>query len=254
MKNKNKPQDSDSFLGKFPPLTPENIDFVEKEVNEDQTYGDEANDKELVDYFTLKGNALNNNRNIFLHKIFLIDYTNSTNLYRQKKKIPVFTLADRITKIKDLDNRIREGNIDVVQELAKQEVVLYPGDKVSDKPKEVNILSFASKYCLYHNRLCYGKDHYSIYDGVVAFVIAPSKYFKGYLPDVSQNVIKKIRECADYKSFHELISRIIKEYQLEGKIKGDIRRKLDHFLWYPNKKFFYSLKNKNKTNSSSKNE
>ena len=34
---------SDSKLGLLPPLTPDNIEFVEKEVKEDLTYGDKGN-------------------------------------------------------------------------------------------------------------------------------------------------------------------------------------------------------------------
>ena len=238
MENKNKPKDSDSILGKFPPLTPENIDIIEEEVKKDPTYGDEANEKELEDYFTSDNNALNVDRNIVLHKIFLIDYTNSTNLYRQKKKLTVFTLADRISKIKDLDKKIREGNIDIVNELAEQTYDLRQDDTESSedyslKEGKIILFSFASKYCLYHNRICYNGDAYSIYDRVVASAIPE------YLKKTKKYSSERCRKNADYKTYHNYISEIIELYGLKG---DGIRRKLDHFLWFPNKKAFYQKK------------
>ena len=242
--------ESDSKLGVFPELTMENIEKVEEEVNGHMTYGEKANEKELKDYFNSGNNALNKDRNIVLHKIFLIDYTNSTNLYRQKKKITVFALAERITRIKDLDQKIRDGNIDIVKELAEQTYVLNTDNTnitegLSSNQGTVNLFSFASKYCLYHNRICYDGDDYSIYDRVVANAIPH------YLENTTQYSSEKCRRNMDYLSYHNYISEIIDLYGLTGK---GIRRKLDHFLWFPNKLKYYNninAKKKNKGTSSS---
>ena len=244
MENKNKPMDSDSFLGRFPSLTPESIDFVEKEIKDDTTYGDEANGGELKDYFSDTNNKYNTNHDIVVHKILLIDYTNSTQLQRHKRELSIFTLANRIIEMKDLDKRIENGDPDIVTELAKQAInrnvdKLSLGNIQTPRREYINLFSFATKYCLYHNRISYGHDHYSIYDRVVADAIPH------YLLDVKKSDVEKYRQEGDYKSFHGLITRIINEYGL-GQIDF-IRRKLDHFLWYPNKKAFYSEKKKTKT-------
>ena len=42
---------SDSELGLLPPFTPVNIEFVEKEVKDDLTYGDKGNGRELKTFF-----------------------------------------------------------------------------------------------------------------------------------------------------------------------------------------------------------
>ena len=237
MENRTKPKDSDSYLGKFPPLTPENIDFIEEEIQGDSTYGAEANGGALKDYFSNINNKFNIDPDIVIHKILLIDYTNSTQLQRHKRELSIFTLANRITKIKDLDKRIENGDLEIVTELAKQ-AINQKIDKSSlgkvqaSKREYINLFSFATKYCLYHNRLSYGYDDYSIYDRVVADAIPH------YLLDVKKSDIEKYRKEGDYKSFHGLITRIINENGL-GQIEF-IRRKLDHFLWYPNKKYYYN--------------
>ena len=242
MENKIKPKDSDSFLGKFPLLTPENIDEIEKEIEEDPTYGKKANGGELNRFFKDDKYKYNTNHDIVIHKILLIDYTNSTQLQRHKRDLSIFTLANRIIQIRDLDKRIESGDLNLVAELANQ-AIIQNNDKSSrgstktSKREHINLFSFATKYCLYHNRISYGHDHYSIYDRVVADAIPH------YLHDIKKDDIEQFRKEADYKSFHYLITRIINENGL-GQIDF-IRRKLDHFLWYPNKLSFYS-KNKNK--------
>jgi len=228
---------SDSELGLLPPLTPGNIEFVENEVINDPIYGEKGNDRELKTFFL--NHEINTNRDIVLYKILLIDYTNSTQLQRHKRDFSIFALADRLLAMKNLDEDIKRGDISLVRKISKQPVV-YPRSNVSTiieesskQKKEINLLSFASKFCHYHNRICYGEDDYSIFDHVVAFAIA-----KKYMPEVKSSVINKYRQNSMYEEYHNLITRIITKYDL-GQIEN-IRYKLDHFLWYPNKKYYYS--------------
>ena len=232
---------SDSKLGLLPPLTPDNIEFVEKEVKEDLTYGDKGNGRELKTFFL--NHKENTDRDVILYKILLIDYTNSTQLQRHKKDFSIFALADRLLAMKNLDEDIKRGDISLVRKISKQPVV-YPRSNVSavseessEQRKEINLLSFASKFCHYHNRICYGKDDYSIFDHVVAFAIT-----KKYLPEATTSEIDYFRKNSMYEEYHNLITRIITKYNDLGQVEN-IRNKLDHFLWYPNKKYYY---NKNK--------
>jgi len=56
---------SDSELGLLPPLTPDNIEFVEKEVKSDSIYGDKGNGHELKTF--LLNHKGNTNRDIVLY-------------------------------------------------------------------------------------------------------------------------------------------------------------------------------------------
>jgi hypothetical protein len=227
-------KDSDSTLGILPDLTPENIERVEMEVDNHPKYGKDGNGKQLDIYFTNKKN--NSCFHEVLHKIMLIDYTNSTQLQRHKKELSIFTLADRITKMVDFDKRVKNGDLELVTELAWQQI--EPNSEIigSDRQKKehdhINLFSFATKYCHYHNRITHGNDHYSIYDNVVAAVIPY------YLKTVKPTSIKQMREKRLYKKYYQLITKIIYEYHLEQ--VPLIRYKLDHFLWFPNKLDFYT--------------
>lgn len=233
---------SDSKLGLLPPLTSDNIEFVENEIKNNQIYGDNGNDRELKSFFL--NHKENTNRDIVLYKIMLIDYTNSTQLQRHKKEFSVFALADRLLAMKTLDEDIKRGDISLVRKISKQPVdykrsnVSSIIEETSEQKKEINLFSFASKFCHYHNRICYGGDDYSIFDHVVAFAIA-----KKYLPEVKISTIDYYRKNSIYEEYHNLITRIIAKYDL-GQIEN-IRYKLDHFLWYPNKKYYYN-RGKNK--------
>lgn len=226
-------KESDSKLGILPALTPGNIEIVEMEVHNHPKYGKNRNGKQLDTYFHDK--KKNSCFDEVVHKIMLIDYTNSTQLQRHKKDLSIFTLADRITKMVDFDERVENGDLDLVAELAWQKSDPSTDDSESDNQKKkrdhINLFSFATKYCHYHNRISYGNDHYSIYDNVVADAI------RYYLDDVTHHAITKMRNDRNYRDYHMLLSRIIEKHHL-NEIKG-IRYKLDHFLWFPNKMAFY---------------
>ena len=232
---------SDSKLGLFPSLTPQNIETIENEILQDQIYGDNGNDRELKTFF--KNNRSNTDRDIVIHKILLIDYTNSTQLQRHKRDFSVFALADRLLSMQNLDEDIKNGDISLVRRISKQPIVYHRSNVSSivgkeSNQKEINLFSFASKFCHYHNRICYGRDDYSIFDHVVAFAIS-----KKYLSSVKYSTIENYRQSSKYEEYHDLITKIINKYNL-GQIEN-IRYKLDHFLWYPNKKYYYT-RNKNK--------
>ena len=81
-------------------------------------------------------------------KICLIDLTNGTNLMRNLGKDGgLYDLVAKITQV-DFDNRVSNGDISLVNELAK-----WTKEKFGK-----NLFSFISKYCLYHNAHCYNKD------------------------------------------------------------------------------------------------
>ena len=192
--------------------TPQTIEEVECSVQEDSVYGSNANGFELKHYLGL--HPTNTVRDEVIHKILLIDYTNSTNLkIYKKKKTTVFLLADQIVAhSQDLDRMIQEGNPEAVRLLAGFGTV--------------NLFSFATKYCCYHNAICYGRDDYSIYDSIVA------KAIPHYL-NVNRFYISKCREKRDYLEYKRIIDTLIAVHDLQS--IPHIRRKMDHFLWFPNR-------------------
>ena len=190
--------------------TPENIERVDHSVHNDSIYG--RNGAELAQY--LGTHQSNSDHDAVIHKILLIDYTNSTNLRLYRKKgTSVFSLADQIVShARELDQMIQSG--------APEAVRLIAGFGT------VNLFSFATKYCCYHNTLCYGRDDYSIYDNIVADVIP------GYL-DVKRFYISRCRVEQNYLEYKRIVDTLITVHGLQS--VPQIRRKMDHFLWYSNK-------------------
>lgn len=146
-------------------------------------------------------------------KIGLIDITNSTNISRYKRKISVVELAEIIASIPNIDERIKNGDPEVVSAIAKAN-------------GNINLFSFASKYCCYHNKNLYGKDDYSILDTVL----------KNSLPslfnDIKKSDIKRWVDSYDYKSYNEYINRKLDEYGIDVPFR---KRKFDHFVWFKNR-------------------
>ena len=190
-------------------ITNENLDKIHELVMQDETYGRENN---LITE-SLKMYPKNDDVAIVAMKISLIDVTNSTNLSRHKSKISLVELAEKIVGIKDIDKRIESGDPTVVNEIVKAN-------------GEINLFSFASKYCCYHNHNYYGKDDFAILDTVLM------KTLPLYFDDISKRQIDKWRDSIDYQSYNDYISKKLDELGITTK---DRKRKFDHFVWYLNR-------------------
>lgn len=190
-------------------ITNENLDKVYKEVLADEAYGKE--DKLITDAFSKY--PKNNDIAIIALKIGLIDITNSTNISRYKSKISVVELAEHIAGIKDIDKRIADGDPTVVEEIAGAN-------------GNINLFSFASKYCCYHNRNVYGRDDYSIFDTVLMETLPM------YFDDIKKSKIESWRADRKYKLYNDFITKKLDELNITTSYR---RRKFDYFVWYPNK-------------------
>ena len=203
------------------PINPNNLNDVELEIKNHPTYG--------VDD-TLLNSVLNNypnntDSNIVAMKIALIDVTNSTHLSQHKSKVSISKLAKHIVGITEFDNRVAAGDESLVGDILKFS-------------EDINLFSFASKYCHLHNRHIHNGDAYPKYDGIVAkslpLYLEGSKYkYKDKTRKVAYNLIDTIRNNRDYPAFKEIIDLLIDNEGLTG-IPG-IRAKLDHFIWYTNR-------------------
>ncbi len=187
----------------------ETLEMVESLVQETANYGPE---NELITR-CLQRFPKNTDPDVVAMKVGLIDITNSTHLSQHKSKISMVELAGIIAAIPDIDARIEAGDSKVVNEIAKCN-------------GKINLFSFASKYCCYHNSNLYGRDDYSILDTIL------KEYLPRYFDDITKSQIQKWQDSFDYKSYNDYITRKLDELEITVDHR---RRKFDHFVWYKNR-------------------
>lgn len=139
----------------------------------------------LTNYFNK--NSINNNVDIVLIKVILIDSLYKTNLKNQ------IDIAEHIAKIEKLDEMLKQGSPLVVEKIAKC------GGK--------NLLSFASKFCHFHN-----KDKYPIYDKYVCIAL------------------NKLNGWKDNRTFSNFLEGIEK-FREENSLTGINFEDIDKYLW-----------------------
>lgn len=194
-------------------MTVENIETVHKQVLNSGNYGKEY---ELIEAVT-KNYPKNDNIVEVAKKVSVIDVTNSTNIARYKSYLSLYDVAELICNIKDFDERVKNGDWSLVSELARESKEKYG----------LNLFSFASKYCCYHNTLAYGRDDYSIFDSVVSANL--HKYATTNCP-LKKTQLENWRQKFDYESFSKYVGDLLDDC---GIIKiENRRRKFDHFIWY----------------------
>ncbi|MEC1722205.1 hypothetical protein [Schinkia azotoformans] len=194
---------------KYLPITEENIEEQHKFVEASSNYGKEG----LIIHDVLNAFPLHNDLNTIAMKIAVIDVTNSTHLSQYKSKLSLYDLAKVILEIPNFDERLAKGDPELVNIIARN-------------IGAVNMFSFASKYCTYHNVEVYRRDDYSIFDGIVKNTLPY------YIPGLTVNKIDKWRVNLDYKSFNECVGNLLDEHNIHIPFR---RRKFDHFLWYANR-------------------
>lgn len=187
-------------------ITNEMIEEAHQLVKATSNYGPE--DDLITDAFKRFPN--NTDPTIVAMKIGLIDITNSTHISQHKSKISVVELAECIVRIKDIDERIKNGDPEVVNEIARCN-------------GKINLFSFASKYCCYHNKNLYGRDDYSILDTVL------KKHIPDYFDDITTNQIKMWKDSFDYESYNDYLTRKLDELNITIPFR---KRKFDHFIWF----------------------
>ncbi len=203
-------------------ISNEDLKVTEQNVKNNIKYGREGI---LIDS-ALKQYPLNNDRATVAMKVCLIDLTNGTNLMRNLGKYGgIYDLADKITEI-DFDYRVANGDLTLVNELSK-----WTKEKFGK-----NLFSFISKYCLYHNVHCYGKDDFVIYDSVLANsimnYITKEEYKKITGKTLYKNSIKKYRDNFQYEEYKKIIDFIIEKNNITIEKP---HRKIDWFIWNNNR-------------------
>lgn len=121
----------------------------------------------------------------------------------------IYPVAKRILSIKDLDKRLKAGDIKLVRELGNV--------KIGDNKRY--FYSFATKYCSHHNPIAF-----PIYDSYVEKVLV-------YFNKVDEFSSFKIK---DYRTF----KGILLDFQRYYKLERFNLKEIDRYLWLLGKKFF----------------
>lgn len=187
----------------------DSLNEAERMVESTDNYGPE---NELITRCLQKFPS-NTDPDVVAMKIGLIDITNSTHLSQHKSKISMDELCHIIATIPNIDERIALGDPEVVNEIARSN-------------GRINLFSFATKYCCYHNRNLYGNDDYSILDTVL------KDYLPRYFNDISKNQINHWQNSFDYKEYNDYITKKLDELGITVEYR---KRKFDHFIWYKNR-------------------
>lgn len=190
-------------------ISNETIEEAGHLVEQTDNYGPEM---EMITRCLLKF-PTNTDPDIVAMKVGLIDITNSTHLSQHKSKISMVELSRIIASIPDIDARIKSGDPEVVNQIARSN-------------GNINLFSFASKYCCYHNKNLYGQDDYSILDTVL------KEYLPRYFNDVTKGQIQKWQNSFDYKAYNDYITDKLGELGITIEFR---KRKFDLFVWYRNR-------------------
>ena len=198
-------------------FTEKELDETALRVNSDPRYGEEA----AIINSSFNKFPRNDDDSIIAMKIALIDMTNSTNLNKHLSKVHLTKLIDKVMNCK-FDERVAAGDDSLIGELAKN---------------EINLFSFFSKYCLYHNYYVYQRDDFVIFDGIMQNHIGQFISFyeykgKTYSATQIKNCVEKMRLTYDYKGYLNLIDSILISNNINS---ADKHRKFDWFVWYNNR-------------------
>lgn len=141
-------------------------------------------------------------------KVSVLNDFYSTNIY------DTFSASQAIFSIKDFDQKLHDGDLNVVTELSEKWF----------QAKKRRILSFASKYCANHQ-----PDFFPIYDSIVSEELWEQHKKDNFIKDktITRKSVffKKVSE--DYVFFAETMKTFQQYYDLSNKSIRDI----DIFLW-----------------------
>lgn len=198
----------------MPPIkiTDEILEQAGNNVANDKTYGKESDlIKECFQAY-----PKNDDKKIIALKCGLIDITNSTNISRYKSKISVVEIVEILLTTPNLDERIEKGDHNLITDISSR----------TKNENDINLFSFATKFCCYHNIFVYGKDDFAIYDSVI------KDHLPEYTTGVSKYKIDNLRKKHDYQGYLRIIDKILIDNDI--KIPGK-RRKLDNLIWFTNR-------------------
>ena len=135
----------------------------------------------------------------------------STNIFA------IYPVAKHILNIKDLDERLKFGDISLVNELGKVEI----------SGKKKSFYSFVTKYCSHHNPI-----DFPIYDSYVEKILL-------YFNKIDKFSSFKRIDLKDYRKF----KGILLDFQRYYKLERFNLKEIDRYLWLLGKEIFPRYKN-----------
>mgnify|MGYP000032617478 FL=1 len=176
---------------------------------------------ETLENYVLQEKALEKLFNLFPHNTDINDIllkSSTLNDFYSTNIFNTYAVAKHILAIPNLDNRLKQGDISLVDEI--KEVTMSDG-------KKRDFYSFATKYCSHHNPI-----DFPIYDSYVEKVLC-------YFNKIDNFSSFKRAELKDYRKFKE----ILLDFQRYYKLKGFTLKEIDRYLWLLGKEIFPRYKN-----------
>lgn len=168
--------------------------YVQKFLQDKETERAENSVQELIGAF---------HKNEKIEHVLLKVVTINALYHARVLDVDLHPLAVHIHGIQDLDEKLKNGNLQVVDEIWKSEGT------------RKHYFSFATKFCSWHNQ-----EAYAIYDTYMWEALC------AYRKEKSGFAFKDA-ECKDYLGFHAVVKRFQSVYDL-----GDCSLKtIDKFLW-----------------------
>lgn len=204
-------------------FTDKNIEFVSAIVKNDSAYRQSFDPECQHSSAGLLKGRFPESDEALLEAVVLIDKENSTHLAVTGKskgssggrKIAAQYIAEHYEYVRA---EIEAGRPEVVEKLAKE---LVPG--------RYNI-SFASKFCTFTQRYCFGKDDFSIVDTVLCQVLPAYEIL--YLHREARQG-KWSQQHFDYKAYQDTIKAILDSVNGSGDVSHKVtRQEFDLLLWY----------------------
>lgn len=146
-------------------------------------------------------------------KIAALNDLYSTNIRR------LYEVAKHIFSIKNLDDRLKSGDLTIVNEIASVPIINKNGEE-----KVYNYYSFATKFCMFSN-----PEVYSIYDSYVEKVLTEFNKIDEFFDRREFNF-------RNYEDFDEILRRFREKYA--AGLEGVSRLEMDKYLWLLGKKTF----------------
>jgi len=147
-----------------------------------------------------------------IKEVYLINSIYSTKVFG------IYSLAKHITTIPDLSTLIKNGDVEAV-------TAIQHGHKIKSKIKEIDFLSFATKYCSFHN-----PASFPIFDNFIEKYLYKMAKKRNWFPKITH---KKMR---DYDFFRNVIDKFRKEFNLTNESYKTIDKGLWLYVREQNKK------------------
>ena len=172
--------------------------------------------RETLENYVLQEKALEKLFNLLPHNTDINDVllkSSTLNDFYSTNIFNTYAVAKHILTIPNLDNRLKQGDISLVDEI--KEVTMSDG-------KKSDFYSFATKYCSHHN-----PNFFPIYDSYVDKILVA-------LNKVYPFSTFKHKELKNYQRFNEVLLDFNKTFGLDNFSLKD----LDTYLWLLGKEIF----------------